>query len=112
MPVKQSFSEVPIGYCALFIDISPRPDSIQRYWRAISRHMKVLRAIEEGREDPTRVTELLNEQVRDCLERYPEVQDAREKEWISLTTGCRGHPVTSEIDAYYNEHRRYEDPVL
>lgn len=82
--------------------------AIQRYYKYAGPNIKVLRLIEEGRQNPSAVTPLLRDAVRKLLTDYDEVRQACVKSWE------RGEecPGTSEIDRYYNEHRRYEHPQL
>jgi hypothetical protein len=100
------------GYCALDIDIDPDTGEIERYYRLISRYIKVMRLIEEGRADPEKMAPLLVKAVRDSIVDYDKVWKARNVEWHKWTTDQIPGPGTGDKDEYYNAHRRYESPIL
>ncbi|MHC4714433.1 MAG: hypothetical protein ACYTAN_14375 [Planctomycetota bacterium] len=82
-------------------------------WRLRMCHnIKVLRLIEEGREDPDLVVPLLRDCVTTCLSSYDDCREERMTEWTRYANGERPPATTGDNDVYYNEHRRYEDPIL
>ena len=105
-------NQMTIGFCSLDINIDPMPCDLARYYRAISRHIKVMRLIEEGRQNPDMVSQLLRDAIRDCMSAYNEVCRARDVEWVKWTTGQWGPSGTGTDDEYYNTHRKYKDAVL
>jgi hypothetical protein len=105
-------NQMTIGFCSLDINIEPMPCDLARYYRAISRHIKVMRLIEEGRQNPDMVSQLLRDAIRDCMSAYNEVWRARNVEWVKWTTGQWGPSGTGTDDEYYNTHRKYKDAVL
>jgi len=106
-------NEMTIGYCALDIDLVGDPWDIARYYRAISRHIKVMRLIEEGRQNPDMVSQLLRDAIRECMSVYNEVWQARNVEWPRLVRGqVVGSGRTGDNDEYYNTHRRYQSAVV
>lgn len=105
-------NEMTIGYCSLHINIDALPTDIARYYRAISAHIKVMRLIEEGRQNPAMVSQLLQDAIRDCTSGYNEVWQARNVEWIKWTTGQWAPSGTGDDDEYYNTYRKYKDAIL
>jgi len=106
-------NQMTIGFCSLDINIDPMPCDLARYYRAISRHIKIMRLIEEGRQNPDMVSQLLRDAIRECMSVYNEVWQARNVEWPRLVRGqVVGSGRTGDNDEYYNTHRRYQSAVV
>ena len=73
------------------------------YWRCIvPTNLKVLRLIEEGRENPAEVALLLRQAIRNALSAYDDLKEAMKRPLPdSAVSGVRGN------DPYYAKHRRY-----
>jgi hypothetical protein len=97
-----------MGYCGYFIGMKAPANAIQRYYKNALPNIKVIRLIEEGRKDPSAVTPLLWGAAGNLLTDYDKARQACFERWDS------GADVggTGDNDQYYNQYRRYEDPVL
>jgi hypothetical protein len=79
---------------------------LRYYHDTITPNIKVMRLIEEGRRDPEDVLALLSREIQACIDEYGQ---ARER-WRIWSASLQPSFGTSRMDAYYAEHRRYEDP--
>ena len=76
--------------------------TIRRWGRTIPRNLKVLRLIEEGREDPARLSRLLRQAILEALSAYDDLIEAKKKPLPpSAVSGVRLN------DPYYAKHKRY-----
>jgi hypothetical protein len=101
-----------IAYCAIDINAEAGGNQILRYSRNLSRYMKVLRLIEEGRDKPSVVSPILETIIAESMTEYQGVREEWDIEWPMFTRNERPSPVISDGDKYYYEYKRYKDPIV
>lgn len=100
-----------LSYCDPYTNTLASARDLAHY-RAIQRHIKVLRLIEEARKAPSAVIPLLALQVKELIDSYDIVRSAKEDEDRRVLLQRQGGaPVIAENDVYYASHRRYENPI-
>jgi hypothetical protein len=92
--------------CAVCVKAWGSPSELKRYYRQTF-NIKVLRLIEEGREDPRTVSGLLYAAIENGLAEFERASKAcsQAREQGMLPSGIKWD------DPYYQEHRRYEHPI-
>jgi len=98
--------------CALgaYSSIKAAPDDIRRY-QPVQAYVKVLRLIEEGRENKESVVPLIREAINECIADHDRVRKERKVELRKLSRS--GSAMTfSEPRGYYEKHRQHQNPVL
>jgi len=83
--------------------------NIRRWHEIILPNIKVARLIQEGREKPEVIGDLLRAEIRTTLEDFDRVREEREVYIQRIRRGEVRPPDLAENDSYYNEHRRYSD---
>ena len=84
------------------------PNELLHYSERIMPNIKVIRLIEEGRNDPAKVSSLLKDAVRQCLENY----DKDVKGWHESRARGESPSGTGDNEEYYNKNRKYECPQM
>jgi hypothetical protein len=80
-------------------------------WSAlIPTNVKVLRLIEEGRQNPDAVAPLLRAALAECLANYDRARDVRVARLKQYQRGEIPNPVLSEDDPQYERTKKYQDP--
>jgi hypothetical protein len=80
-------------------------------WQAMSRHVKVLRVIEEGRQNPKHIAALLNDAIENALTSLEEVQSEAVFEMARMASG-ESIAVVTERDEFLQKEHRYENAAL
>jgi len=99
-----------MGYCFLgrgLANIYPLTE-LGYYRKRIMPNMKVIRLIEEGRNNSAKVSSLLRDAVRQCLADY----DKDLKAWNQARSRGDDPAGTGDDDRYYNKYRKYECPQM
>ena len=84
------------------------PNQILHCHCKVMPNIKVIRLIEEGRNDPATVSSLLEDAIRQCLTDY----DKDLQGWNEARARGEGFFGGGDNDEYYNKHRKYECPQM
>jgi hypothetical protein len=87
-------------------------NNIGHWWDRLSRNVKIMRLIEEGRKRPEIVAPLVKKGIREALDSYDTVKKAALIEQEKYFKGLRPSATISSNDAYYNKNFKYKDPLF
>lgn len=99
-----------LGLSNIYRDGEYGVDNIRR-WQGMTRHVKLLRVIEEGRRDPERISTLLTAEIARSLDSLEQVEDDAIFEMGAAALGKPGAVLTKNDEFYRREHR-YEYAVF
>jgi len=91
-------------YCSL-PDIKPPINDIAYWWSTAQRNIKVIRLIQEGRENPEFVSSLLVKEIRKCLSEHGAAFESYKEERKRVK-------VVVPDGKYYTQHGRYKSPII
>jgi hypothetical protein len=84
------------------------------HWQAMTRHVKLLRVVEEGRREPKKIAALLNSEINRSMDGFEQMEGQAAFALAMLVTDKSTVTAgsVSEKDEFYRREHRYENPLL
>lgn len=93
-------------WCDTNLNMTAPGFEIMKWRNEIMPNMKVLRLIEEGRKNPDYIADLVETAISECMKDYNDIHMKFDIEWAKQES----HTLR-ENDPYYEEHKRYDNPM-